>query len=213
MTGAPTDEPVEGVKITDKRRIDPETGAVREPAPANASAAEAGEDPTPPDSDHTPGDYAARGGAHADETDDEPVGAVSAESRVDELTHHLQRVTAEYANYRKRIERDRDAVSEFAVLAVLAELLPIFDDIERAREHGELTGAFKSVGDALQGIAAKLGLETFGAEGDLFDPEEHEALTHTEGEGLDAAIAAKIYQPGFKYKGRIVRPARVGVSE
>lgn len=147
--------------------------------------------------------------------------SLTGDVRVAELTADLQRVQAEYANYRKRVARDQEAVREIAVLNVLTELLPVLDDIERAREHNELTGTFKVVAEALQSKLAKLGLETFGAVGEAFDPMLHEALTHTpapegaeraEGEAEGPVIGA-LFQPGFSYKGRVVRPARVGVTE
>lgn len=180
-----------GVKFTDKRRFDPETGKLRTP-PASATAS-------------------------VDDVlnsiEDQTVGAFSADARVRELTDDVQRVTAEYANYRKRVDRDRDAVRELAVLAVLKELLPVLDDIERARAHGELTGPFKAVADALAAKLEKLGLEPFGKEGEPFDPTQHEALTHSEGEGLEAPTVSNVFQPGYMYKGRVVRPAGVAVTE
>jgi molecular chaperone GrpE len=138
---------------------------------------------------------------------------LSGDERVTELTADLQRMAAEYANYRKRVERERVATAEIAAASVLAALLPVLDDVARAREHGELEGAFKTVGDSLGAVVARLGLETYAEVGDVFDPELHEALTHTEGAGREQAICAEIYQPGYKYKGRVVRPARVSVSE
>ena len=129
------------------------------------------------------------------------------------LTEDLQRLQAEYANYRKRVERDRALASELAVGSVLGELLSILDDIERASEHGELQGGFKSVADQLIAITNKLGLEKFGIEGEAFDPQIHEALMHETSAEVSAPTASKILQPGYKYKDRILRAARVAVTD
>ena len=130
-----------------------------------------------------------------------------------ERTADLQRIQAEYANYRKRVERDRMAVREQALANVLSSLLPVLDDIGRAREHGELTGGFKSVGESLETTAAKLGLESFGDAGEPFDPRIHEALTHTYSPDVTEPTAVHILQPGYRVGDRIVRPARVAVAE
>jgi len=195
----PTEEPV---KITDKRRIDPETGQLREPAPAAAGAVP---------------DPLAAAEAVVEAAAEE---VVSDDIRVAELTVDLQRVTAEYANYRKRVDRDREAVGEMAIVAVLAELMPVLDDIELARKNDDLDGPFKSVAESVEGVVAKLGLEKFGTEGDPFDPAQHEALTHNEREQAEGdatpqegPICTQIYQTGYRFKDRIVRPARVAVEE
>jgi molecular chaperone GrpE len=130
-----------------------------------------------------------------------------------ERTADLQRVHAEYANYRKRVERDRLAVREQALASVLSSLLPVLDDIGRARDHGDLTGAFKSVGESLETIAAKLGLESFGGPGEPFDPLVHEALMHSYSPDVTEPTAVQILQPGYKVGERIIRPARVAVAE
>jgi molecular chaperone GrpE len=130
-----------------------------------------------------------------------------------ERTADLQRLQAEYANYRKRVERDRLAVREQALANVLSALLPVLDDIGRAREHGELTGGFKSVGESLETIAAKLGLDRFGDAGEPFDPRVHEALMHSYSPDVTEPTAVQILQPGYKVGDRIIRPARVAVAE
>jgi molecular chaperone GrpE len=136
-----------------------------------------------------------------------------ARTRLAERTADLQRLQAEYANYRKRVERDRMAVREQALANVLHELLPVLDDIGRAREHGELTGGFKSVGESLEGILAKLGLTSFGETGDPFDPTLHEALLHSYSADVTEPTAVQILQPGYRVGDRIIRPARVAVAE
>jgi len=139
--------------------------------------------------------------------------AAKAATMLAERTADLQRLQAEYANYRKRVERDRLAVREQALANVLNELVPVLDDIGRAREHGELTGGFKSVGESLEGIAFKLGLTPFGESGDPFDPTLHEALMHSYSAEVSEPTAVQILQPGYKVGERIIRPARVAVAE
>ena len=129
------------------------------------------------------------------------------------LTSDLQRLQAEYANYRKRVERDRAVAHESAVGAVLTELLALLDDVDRAEQHGELSGGFKAVADQLNSITTRIGLEKYGTEGEAFDPQIHEALMHEESADVTVATATKILQPGYKYKERILRPARVAVTD
>lgn len=132
---------------------------------------------------------------------------------VAELTSDLQRLQAEFANYRKRIERDRELVREQVIAGTLSELLPVLDDIGRAREHGDLEGAFKSVGESLESTVNRLGLNAFGVDGDAFDPTRHEAISHDHSDEVDSATCAKVFQPGYEFAGRIVRPAIVSVVE
>jgi molecular chaperone GrpE len=134
-------------------------------------------------------------------------------ARLAERTADLQRLQAEYANYRKRVERDRLAVREQALASVLSELLPVLDDIGRAREHGELSGGFKSVAESLEASATKLGLTPFGEAGDPFDPTVHDALMHSYSAEVTEPTAVQILQPGYKVGDRIIRPARVAVAE
>jgi molecular chaperone GrpE len=129
------------------------------------------------------------------------------------LTADLQRLQAEYANYRKRVERDRAVAHESAIGAVLTELLALLDDVDRAEQHGELSGGFKAVADQLNSITSRIGLEKYGTEGEAFDPQIHEALMHDESADVAVPTASKILQPGYKYKERILRPARVAVTD
>ena len=129
------------------------------------------------------------------------------------LTNDLQRLQAEYANYRKRVERDRSVAHEMAIGAVLTELLALLDDVDRAESHGELTGGFKAVADQLNSITARIGLEKYGTEGEAFEPQIHEALMHDTSADVAVPTASKILQPGYKYKERILRPARVSVTD
>ncbi len=130
-----------------------------------------------------------------------------------ERTADLQRLQAEYQNYRKRVERDRLTVREIAVSNILESLIPVLDDIGRAREHGEVTGGFKSVAESLETVVAKLGLQQFGKEGEPFDPTMHEALMHSYSSDVTEDTCVQILQPGYRIGERIIRPAMVAVAE
>ncbi|MCA1711061.1 MAG: nucleotide exchange factor GrpE [Actinobacteria bacterium] len=173
------------VVVRDKRRLDPESGEVR----------------------------VVEGAVVAEEP--EPEVEAPQDDRVAELTADLQRVQAEYANYRKRVDRDRIAVVEMATAGLLSALLPLLDDVERARQHGDLDGAFKSVGEGIEAVTEKLGLERFGTVGEPFDPAVHEALMQTEPDPASSvATCAQVLQPGYRLSGgRVLRPARVAVAE
>jgi molecular chaperone GrpE len=207
------DQPI----FRDRRRIDPETGEVREP---QGSAA-----PGPRRADQPAGGSQAQ--EHRDPSMDpdaqasgqEP-GATGEDDRVSELeaslaerTVDLQRLQAEYVNYKRRVDRDREVVREGATASVLSSLLPVLDDIDRAREHGELEGGFKAVADSFGRIVEGLGLERFGKEGEPFDPRIHEALMHAHAEGIDGPTCTAILQSGYRIGERIIRPARVAVAE
>jgi molecular chaperone GrpE len=133
--------------------------------------------------------------------------------QLSERTADLQRLQAEYQNYRRRVERDRIAVREIAISNLLTELLPVLDDIGRAREHGELVGGFKSVGESVETVVAKLGLQQFGKEGEPFDPLVHEALMHSYSPDVSETTCVQILQPGYRIGERTIRPARVAVAE
>jgi len=129
------------------------------------------------------------------------------------LTADLQRLQAEYANYRKRVDRDRASSADYSVAAVLSEFLPVLDDLDRAEQHGELSGGFKAVADRITAITNKLGLEKFGDVGVAFDPAIHEALVHNTSADVSETTATEILQPGYKYKERVIRAARVAVTD
>jgi molecular chaperone GrpE len=246
----PPEETNAGPVIRDLRRVDPRTGQVRNPAPAEPDAS--GAAARGPGKPARPGRHAvskpgaaasgngpeaapadAAAGAGQRPADDGtgsaaqappgsastagPAGPLESErelaKQLAERTADLQRVTAEYANYRKRVDRDRLAVREQALANVLNALLPVLDDIGRAREHGELVGGFKSVADSLESAVTKLGLGSFGTEGEPFDPNVHEALTHSYSTEVTEPTCVQILQPGYKVGERILRPARVAVAE
>ena len=147
------------------------------------------------------------------ENSQESSGGASPVDPVVALTNDLQRLQAEYQNYRKRVDRDRALTNELAVAAILVELLPVLDDLDRAREHGELEGGFKSVAEQIERTVEKLGLVKFGEAGAPFDPQIHEALMHLTSADVKEAIASQILQPGYKLKDRVLRPARVAVTD
>ena len=143
----------------------------------------------------------------------ERAAAEKLRTQLAERTADLQRLQAEYANYRKRVDRDRAAVREHAVAGALTELLPVLDAIGQAREHDELSGGFKSVADSLQAALTKLGLVSYGQRGEAFDPKIHEALTHTYSPDVTEDTCIEVFQPGYRVGERILRPARVAVAE
>ena len=197
MSETPTPDEHEGPVVRDKRRLDPITGEVRpgevrEPAATSA-----------------PADSAAAAGGEAPAAAE----AESSESSGDGYLADLQRLQAEYANYRRRVERDRQAVGEQALASLLIGLLPVLDDIDRARQHGELEGGFKVVAEGLEATLTKLGLERYGSAGEPFDPTVHEALLHSTSADVTEPTATEILQPGYRLGERVLRPARVAVTD
>jgi molecular chaperone GrpE len=136
-----------------------------------------------------------------------------AQQDVASLTGDLQRLQAEYVNYKRRVDRDRELVKQNATFAVLSAMLPVLDDIDRAREHGEVEGGFKAVADSLERIVSGLGLEKFGKPGDEFDPNLHEALMHGHSPDVTTTTCQNIVHAGYRIGDRVVRPARVTVVD
>jgi molecular chaperone GrpE len=134
-------------------------------------------------------------------------------AEIDERTRDLQRVSAEYANYRKRVERDRALVGEQATGAVLAALLPVLDDLDRAREHGDLVGPFGTVAEQLTQALGKFGLTPFGEKGDPFDPTRHEAVAHQTSAEVTEPTCVDILRRGYLLGERLLRPALVAVAD
>ncbi|WP_020574173.1 nucleotide exchange factor GrpE [Actinopolymorpha alba] len=193
----------EGPVIRDRRRIDPLTGKVREGARESAPQAE------PPTGDAT---ASVDTGTQTAETETEQALAELKVALV-ERTNDLKRLQAEYVNYKRRVDRDREVARDLAVAGALTELLPVVDDVGRAREHGELEGGFKAVAEALESILAKLGLVRYGEVGEPFDPRIHEALMHAYSDDVSGPTCAAILQPGYRYGERVLRAARVAVTE
>jgi molecular chaperone GrpE len=184
--------PHEPVTVTDKRRIDPETGQVRHVASGAAPTGAAPE---------AAAAIPASGGGAAD--------------KVVELTADLQRVQADFANYRKRALRDQEAIAERAKATVVSQLLGVLDDLDRARSHGDLeSGPLKLVADKLLSALTGLGLTAFGAEGDDFDPVLHEAVQH-EGDGAEGSkpVIGNVMRHGYKLGDQVLRHALVGVVD
>ncbi|KRF34891.1 nucleotide exchange factor GrpE [Nocardioides sp. Soil805] len=192
---------------------------------ASASAGTPGSDTTEPAG--TPG-----GDSSAASTDEQPDADQPTDADVDndtdtevdeltamkgslaDLTHDLQRLSAEYANYRKRVDRDRQLVADNAAYKALAPVIEVLDTIDRAREHGELDGGFKAVADQLERAVASSGLVRFGAPGDAFDPTRHEALSHL-GEDAEVSVTTvkHVAKGGYTIGDRVVRAAQVLVVD
>jgi molecular chaperone GrpE len=206
------DDPVEPTEpvVHDKRRIDPDTGQVRQQdAPAG--------DADDLDDVFVTDERQAEGDALEASIIDLEAGLVSdlevVQADLAERTADLQRLHAEYSNYRKRVERDRELVREQAVAGALGELLPVLDDLGRAREHGELEGAFKAVGEAVEAVVARAGIEAFGSEGDRFDPNLHEALMHEHSAEVSEPTCVTVFRKGYRKGDRILRAAQVVVAD
>jgi molecular chaperone GrpE len=223
-----------GPVIHDHRRIDPVTGQVRGKHAASKPAGTTGAGrPAPPAEapeaaagsvEDQPADHEEKDAGQTPESPEEVPEMVTGQAvkggqqtadlaaQLAERTADVQRLQAEYANYRKRVDRDRAAVREQAVTATLTGLLPVLDAINQAREHGELSGGFKSVADSLQAALGRLGLVTYGEKGDPFDPKIHEALTSSYSADVTEDTCVEILQPGYMVGERILRPARVAVA-
>jgi molecular chaperone GrpE len=204
------DDDAPRVVIRDKRRIDPVTGEVRVPA---------GEQPagTRPAADQAaPGEQMSE---HETPVVDQapPVQPVPGEGdlaqELAERIDDLKRVTAEYANYRRRVDRDRALVVDQAAERFALQLFPIVDDIERARDHGDLTGAFKVVAERVLGLLDGLGAEPFGVAGDPFDPSLHEAVIHDTSSEVSVPTATTVLRQGFRRGDRVLRTAMVAVTD
>ncbi len=134
-----------------------------------------------------------------------------AQERVAALTLDLQRLQAEYVNYKRRVDRDREQVGRNATAAAVTAMLPVLDDIDRAREHEELGGGFRAVADGLGKAVASLGLERFGTPGEEFDPQMHEAISHGASEEVTTTTVEHVAQAGYRFGDRVVRAAVVTV--
>jgi molecular chaperone GrpE len=190
----------EPVTVTDKRRIDPDTGEIR----PRTRGAEDHQQATGPAPSGAAPEATAAGAAQREDA--------SASDELSELKSTLQRVKAEYDNYRKRTLRDQQLAAERTKVAVVTQLLPVLDDLDRARSHGDLeSGPLKSVADKLATAFEGLGLSGFGDEGDEFDPVLHEAVQH-EGEGTHP-IVGSVMRRGYKVGDQVVRHALVGVVD
>jgi molecular chaperone GrpE len=187
----------EGVVIRDRRKIDP-NGTAEDAETAESAA-----------------------GAHRAADDEEELamaGLLGAEleavrSELEERTRDLQRVSAEYANYRKRVDRDRGTAAEQTTGQVLTALLPVLDDIDRARDHGDLAGPFATVAETLTAAVGKYGLVAFGEKGEPFDPTRHEAVAHQTSEDVTESTCVEVMRRGYTLGERLLRPALVAVAD
>jgi molecular chaperone GrpE len=192
--GPSADQEPEPVVVRDKRRVSP-SGAAEPAAPAGPPPVP----PVPP--------------APSPEVAELSANLADAQTQLTERTFDLQRLKAEYDNYRRRVERDREASADQATARVLSGLLGTLDDIDRAEQHGDLDGAFKAVAESLRSAVTSVGLEQFGQKGEPFDPQIHEALVHNYQPGLDGPTCIEVYRSGYRYSGRTLRPAQVVVAE
>ncbi len=169
----------------------------------------------PTESDGAGVDTATRPAKGTSSTTAGPLGAEleALRGELDERVRDLQRVTAEYANYRKRVERDRGVMAEQAVAMVLASLLPILDDLDRARDHGDLVGPFGAVAEQLTTALAKFGLTGFGEQGDVFDPTRHEAVAHQTSAEVTEPTCVAVMRRGYMLGDRQLRAALVAVAD
>lgn len=183
----------EPVTVTDRRRIDPETGEVRDEPAAGPGPADA--EPVVDESDN-----------------EQPADATSPDARVAELTADLQRERAQFANFRRRAAEEKQGSVAYGKQILIDKLLPILDDLDRAREHGDLeSGPLRAVADKLAGVLNTEGLEAFGAAGDEFNPELHEAVQH-DGTG-DHPVIGAVYRCGYRLGEKVIRTAMVTVTD
>ena len=201
-SGSGTPDPEDTPRFTDKRRVDPETGELREPTPEEAVLAEAEQVTT--------------------EAEESVVleGLVEAQKLAAERLEELQRAQAalynleqQYNGYVKRSKAETVAAHDRGVATVGEALIPVLDDIDLARRHGDLTGPFASIAEKLEGTLFRLGIERYGTEGDPFDPAVHEALMHSHSDEVTVATVQQVLQPGYRTPERILRAARVAVVD
>jgi molecular chaperone GrpE len=204
----------ERIVVRDNRRVKT-TAAGGEDTPAGGSADRSADEPATPvdapanvagaDSADPSGPAVAAGGLGAELT--------ALRSELDERTGDLQRVSAEYANYRKRMERQRSLAAEEATSNVFRALLPVFDDLDRAREHEELSEGVTAVVEHLITAAGKFGLMAFGEPGDPFDPTRHEAVAHRTSPDVTGPSCVEVLRRGYLLGDRLLRPAMVAVAD
>ena len=144
---------------------------------------------------------------------DMPAELGALQAQLEERTGDLQRISAEYSNYRRRVERDRQLVMSLAKAQLATQLLTVLDDIERAQQHGDLSGVFKAVADKLVTALQAQGLEPFGTVGDGFDPDMHEAVHHSTSPDVHAPTVTAVLRRGYRFGERVLRPAMVAVTD
>jgi molecular chaperone GrpE len=227
---APSDGPVETAEVPTGSPAGPGGDASPDTSPdsgfgdaaaemANETEVEAGADPAVEPEPETESEVEAGRGRHVDdsappESEAEADELTLARIAVAERTADLQRLQAEFLNYKRRVERDRELIRENSTYAVLAPITEVLDTIDRAREHAPLEDGFKAVADQLERIVAGLGLSKFGEVGDPFDPTIHEALSHI-GEDPEVKVTTckVIAKAGYRIGDRVVRAAQVLVVD
>ncbi|SDY22266.1 molecular chaperone GrpE [Micromonospora pattaloongensis] len=207
----------ERVVIRDKRKIDVSAGkAGKHAEDADAQAPEPTAATGPEQDGGAP--VSTEGVAPGGGSPVASSGALGAElealrAELEERTRDVQRVSAEYANYRKRVDRDRGVAAEQTTATVLGALLPILDDLDRAREHGDLVGPFGTVAEQLTAALGKFGLTAFGEKGDPFDPTRHEAVAHLTSPEVTEPTCIDVMRRGYQVGDRLLRPALVAVAD
>ncbi len=189
--------------VHDRRRLDPQTGKVREAYASSQPEHRA--EPAAGSTNGTSVGFPAPGGEEL----------AAAARLADERLGDLQRLQAEYVNYRRRVERDRDVARDLAVAGVLEALLPVLDEVHLARQHGDLEGPFAAIAEKLETTLGRFGLVRYGEPGEVFDPTVHEALIHTQAElaeGTTETTVVQVLQPGYRAGDRVIRAARVAVA-
>jgi molecular chaperone GrpE len=202
--------------IRDNRKVDPVTGQARHPEggqPAPGAGAQAGAD--------SDGDALAQAEeilngvdvpAEESVAQGAPAGS-GGNAEAAELRNDLLRLQAEYVNYRKRVERDRAVAGEMAVIGVLNSLLPVLDDVDAARQHGDLTdGPFAAIANKLENALKTYGLVRINETGVEFDPTIHEALIQQPGEDIEVDTVSQVLRSGYKSGDRVLRAAQVIVA-
>jgi molecular chaperone GrpE len=196
--------------IRDNRKVDPETGAARQPDSEAAAPTEGNAAPT--DGDALSQAEEILNGVEVPAEESVASGA-AAEAQAAELRNDLLRLQAEYVNYRKRVERDRAVAGEMAVIGVLNSLLPVLDDVDAARQHGDLEdGPFAAIATKLENALKTYGLERIADTGVEFDPTIHEALIQQPGEDIEVDTVSQVLRSGYRSGERVLRAAQVIVA-
>ncbi|MEV7607718.1 nucleotide exchange factor GrpE [Paenarthrobacter sp. NPDC089322] len=195
--------------IRDNRKVDPETGEARHPEGEATSPAE---DKAAPDGDALSQAEEILNGVEVPAEESVASGA-AVEAEAAELRNDLLRLQAEYVNYRKRVERDRAVAGEMAVIGVLNSLLPVLDDVDAARQHGDLEdGPFAAIATKLENALKTYGLERIAETGVEFDPTIHEALIQQPGEDIEVDTVSQVLRSGYRSGERVLRAAQVIVA-
>jgi len=208
-------EPTPGPEASDLPEGEPTAAPSPEGAPSGGFGDSAGEmaNETEVEAD-VPPHQASYDGEPAADLDTEEDELAAMKGSLADLTNDLQRLSAEYANYRKRVDRDRQLVAESAAYKALAPVVEVLDTIDRAKEHGELEGGFKAVADQLERVVAAAGLVRFGEPGDAFDPTLHEALSHLGADPeVEVTTVKHVAKGGYRLGDRVLRAAQVLVVD